>query len=47
MIEFLNRIAAEGILLELNEGKLKLFAEKEDIDRELLGEIKKRKKSNW
>ncbi len=44
MIAFLNRIAAEGILLEMSEDRqLKLFARNKEVDRTLLAEIKARK----
>jgi len=44
MIDFLNRVAEEGILLKISdEGTLKLFTEKEEVNKDLLQEIKARK----
>ncbi|PKV49530.1 amino acid adenylation domain-containing protein [Aquimarina sp. MAR_2010_214] len=43
MIEFLNEITAAGILVEVSEGKLKLFSEQPEIAPDLLIAIKERK----
>ncbi|HAP64974.1 MAG TPA: hypothetical protein DCR93_37650, partial [Cytophagales bacterium] len=43
MIELLNKIAETGILLEVVDGKLKLFAEKEEVDPQVLDQIRTHK----
>ncbi len=44
MIDLLNRITEEGIVLDIVDGELKLFADQIDIDISLLQEIKENKK---
>ena len=43
MIQFLNKLAAGGILLELSGEKLKLFTENKQVDPSLMAEIKAKK----
>ena len=43
MIELLKRISDGGIVLDLNEGELQLFASDTNIDSGLLSEIKANK----
>ncbi|WP_299258183.1 non-ribosomal peptide synthetase [uncultured Aquimarina sp.] len=43
MIKFLEKISEENILLDIVDGRLKLFSNNEEIDQNLLAEIKERK----
>ncbi len=43
MILFLKKVVSAGILLEVVDGKLKLFTKEKEVDGELLAEIKSRK----
>ncbi len=43
MKELLNRISDEGLILEVKEGKLQIFATKDEVDDQLIVEIKTRK----
>ncbi|MFK8105468.1 MAG: amino acid adenylation domain-containing protein [Saprospiraceae bacterium] len=43
MIELLKKISAQGIVIEVEKGKLQLFSAKGDVDRTILSEIKAHK----
>ena len=43
MVDFLEKISKEGIVLEAENGKLKIHLLKDSIDNDLLNEIKSKK----
>ncbi|MFK8105469.1 MAG: amino acid adenylation domain-containing protein [Saprospiraceae bacterium] len=45
MKELLNRISDEGLILEVKEGKLQIFATKDEVDDQLVLEIKAQKEA--